>query len=191
MKQHSTTNAGLFLTHLIHTSWVTDLHMSTLAFDIAQFFPSLNHYLLLLILNKAYFDLTISSFFYNYLIYRKTQYIWNNFISPSFRADMSIDQGFALSPILSTLYITLIFEKRSKSLLPNIPIFFHSFIDDGFFISQERSYEKSNVYFFVVMISFSLSLINLYLYLNIANQRFSIFLGLQETSISLLWILVY
>jgi len=35
LKQHSTTNTDLFLTHLIHTSWVTGLHMSTLVFDIA------------------------------------------------------------------------------------------------------------------------------------------------------------
>ena len=136
LKQHSTTNAGLFLTHLIYTGWVTGLYMSTLAFDIAQFFPSLNHHLLSLILNKACFDLTISSFFSNYLIDRKIWYVWNNFISLSFRADMSVSQGSALSPILSTLYITPIFhisEKRSKNLLPNIPISFHSFMYDGLF----------------------------------------------------------
>jgi len=45
--------------------------MSTLAFDIAQFFPSLNHQLLLLILNKAKFNPRISLFFSNYLIDKK------------------------------------------------------------------------------------------------------------------------
>ena len=34
LKQHSTTNAGLFFTHLIHTGQVKSLYMSTLAFDI-------------------------------------------------------------------------------------------------------------------------------------------------------------
>ena len=50
-----------------------------LALNIAQFFPSLNHYLLPLILDKASFDPKVSSFFQNYLVGRKTKYLWNNF----------------------------------------------------------------------------------------------------------------
>jgi len=46
--------------------------MSTLAFDITQFFPSLNYQLLSMILNKAGFDSQISSFFSDYLINRQT-----------------------------------------------------------------------------------------------------------------------
>ena len=42
------------------------------------------------------FDLKISSFSSNYLINRKTQYICNNFISPSFRADIGVDQESTL-----------------------------------------------------------------------------------------------
>lgn len=53
IKQHSTINAGIFLTHLIRAGWVKGLHTSTLAFDIVQFFPSLNHCLLPMILTKA------------------------------------------------------------------------------------------------------------------------------------------
>ena len=45
--------------------------MSTLAFDIAQFFLSLNHYLLLSILNKTGFNFRITTFFSNYLIDKK------------------------------------------------------------------------------------------------------------------------
>ena len=51
--------------------------------------------------------------------------MWNNFISPFFRADVGVGQGFALSSILSTLYITPIFhifEKRSKNHILNIVI---------------------------------------------------------------------
>ena len=50
-------------------------HMSTLAFGIAQFFSSLNHQLLLKILNKASFDSQILCFFSDYLINRQTQYV--------------------------------------------------------------------------------------------------------------------
>jgi len=75
IKQWSTIDTRVFLTHLICMGWVRDLYMSTLAFDVAQFFPSLNYQLLLIILNKASFDSYISFFFSNYLINRQTQYI--------------------------------------------------------------------------------------------------------------------
>ena len=51
------------------------LYTSTLAFDIVQFFPSLNYHLLSIILDKADFDLEISQFFSNFLINKHTQYI--------------------------------------------------------------------------------------------------------------------
>ena len=51
--------------------------MSTFIFDIAQFFPFLNHQLLLKITSKAGFDSQIFYFFSDYLINRQTQYMWN------------------------------------------------------------------------------------------------------------------
>ena len=74
LKQYSITDVNVFLTHLLHLGWIKNSQMSTLAFDIAQFFPSLNQYLLSLILNKAEFNHKISFFFLDYLIGRKTQY---------------------------------------------------------------------------------------------------------------------
>jgi hypothetical protein len=46
IKQQSTEDAGIFLTHLIHAGWTKGLKTSVVAFDIAQFFLSLNHSLL-------------------------------------------------------------------------------------------------------------------------------------------------
>lgn len=43
LKQHLTMDAGIFITYLIHSSWVKNLQMSILALDIIQFFLSLNH----------------------------------------------------------------------------------------------------------------------------------------------------
>jgi len=43
LKFKSTIDVGVALTHIIQTGWVKNLSTSTLAFDIAQFFPSLNH----------------------------------------------------------------------------------------------------------------------------------------------------
>ena len=74
LKFKSTTNAGVALTHIVQLDWVKNKTTSTLAFDIAQFFPSLNHYLLTLILEKANLDSKVVSFFTDYLIGRKTNY---------------------------------------------------------------------------------------------------------------------
>ena len=122
---------------------------SMLAFDITQFFPSLNHHLILLILRKAECDMKISLFFSDYLVDRKTCYSWNGFTLSFFSADIGVGQGSALSSILSTLFIALIFyvfEKRIKNL--NIPISFVLFVDDRLFISQEKSFTNTNANLF-------------------------------------------
>ena len=110
--------------------------MSTLMFNISQFFPSLNYQILTLILKKAGFDNCVINFFANYLIGRKTNYFWNNFTSPMFDVNVGVGQGSALSPILSALYLSpflYIIENHLKNL--KIPISIISFVDDGLFIS--------------------------------------------------------
>ena len=136
LKFKSTTDTGIALTHFIRTGWVKNLSTSTLAFDIAQFFPSLNHHLLSLILDKAGFGLQVAKFFSNYLINRKTSYYWNNFSSHSFDVNVGIGQGSALFPILSALYLSPffhIFEKCIKNL--DLKISTLSFVDDGLLIT--------------------------------------------------------
>ena len=116
-----------------------------MAFNIAQFFPSLNYWLLSLIFDKAGFDLKVSLFFYNYLVRIKTQYFWNNFSSPFFNVDVGVGQGSALSPILSALYIAPIlhiFENCLKVL--NIPVSILLFVDDSLFVAQNKLLTISN-----------------------------------------------
>jgi len=135
LKFKSTNDAGTALIHIIYSGWTKGRTSSTLAFDISQFFPSLNHCLLVLILEKAGLDPKITNFFANYLIQRSTKYLWNELSSPSFEVNIGVGQGSVLSPILSTLYLSLliyIIEKRFKNL--NLPISILSFVDDGFFI---------------------------------------------------------
>jgi len=149
LKQRSTTDASVALTHTIHSGWIKNLITSTLAFDILQFFLFLNHQLLPLILNKTGLDHKVSNFFKNYLVERKTQYCWNNFISPSFNINVGIGQGSVLSPILSALYLSPVFhslEKHLKNL--KIPISLISFVDNGLFVSQNKSILHSNVNLF-------------------------------------------
>jgi len=143
------TDAGIALTHIIQTDWVKNLLTSTLAFNIAQFFPLLNHCLLTLIMKKAGFNNYIISFFANYLIDRKTIYFWNNFISPIFNVNIGVGQGSALSPILSALYLSpfiYILENWLKNL--KIPISIISFVDDSLFISQSNFFDISNSHLF-------------------------------------------
>jgi len=102
-----------------------------------------------LILRKAGCNMKISLFFSDYLVNRKTYYLWNSFTSSFFSVDIGVGQGLALSPILSALFIALIFHifrKRIKNL--NIPVSFLLFIDDGLFISQKKSFANTNANLF-------------------------------------------
>jgi len=145
LKFKSTTDARVALTHIVRSSWAKGKSTSTLALDISQFFPSLNHNLLMSILSNVSLESKVSNFFVNYLVQRKTNYIWNNMQSPYFEVNVSVGQGSALSSILSALYLTLflhILEKCLKNL--KIPISMLSFVDDGLIIAQNKSILSSN-----------------------------------------------
>jgi len=145
LKFKSTIDVGVALTHIICSGWVKNLSTSTLLFDIVQFFPSLNHHLLSCIIKKAGFDNQIVLFFLNYLVDRRTNYFWNNFMSPVFDVNVGVGQNSALSPILSALYLSpliYILENCLKNL--KIPNYIISFVDDGLFISQSKSFDISN-----------------------------------------------
>ena len=109
----------------------------------------LNHCLLSLIIRKVGFDNHIVSFFANYLMGRKTNYFWNNFMSPVFNVNVGVGQGSAFSPIWSVLYLSpfiYVLENHLKNLKISISII--SFVDDGLFISQSNSFDISNSYLF-------------------------------------------
>ena len=136
LKFKSMLDVGVVLTHIIQMSWIKKLTTSILTFDIMQFFLSLNHRLLILIMKKAGFNNCIISFISNYLMERKTNYFWTNFTSPIFNVNVEVGQGSALSPILSALYLfpfIYILENCLKNL--KIPISIISFVNNGLFIS--------------------------------------------------------
>ena len=62
LKFKSMTDTDIALSYIIHLGWVKNLSTNTLVFDIAQFFPSLNHYLLTLILEKQVLTYVLLSF---------------------------------------------------------------------------------------------------------------------------------
>jgi len=94
---------------------------------------------------KVGLDPKVTSFFKDYLVRRKTNYVWNEFSSPMYEVNVRVGQGSALSPILSVLYLSpllYILEKRLKIL--NIPVSLISFVNDGLFISQNKSIDVLN-----------------------------------------------
>ena len=90
LKFKSTSDAGIALTHIIWSGWTKGKTTSTLAFNISQFFPLLNHRLLTLILDKAGLDPKSTAFFANYLVRRKTNYLWNDFSLPLFDVNVRV-----------------------------------------------------------------------------------------------------
>ena len=122
---------------------------STLAFNISQFFLSLNYQLFSLIMDKAEINRKVSTFLKNYLVGRKIKYLWNNFQSPFCNIDVSIGQRLVLSPILSALYLSSIFHILEKCLkILKIPISIISFVDNRLFISQNKYIPHSNMNLF-------------------------------------------
>ena len=149
LKFKFTTDVDVALTHIVWSGWVKNKTTSILVFDIAQFFLSLNHRLLTLILEKAGLKLKVALFFADYLVRRKTNYTWNDISSPSFEVNVGVGQESALSPILSALYLSpflYILEKHQKNL--NIPVSLISFMDDGLIISQNNLIDILNSYLF-------------------------------------------
>ena len=145
LKFKSTTDAGVALTHIVRSRWVKGKSTSTLTFDISQFFPSLNHNLLMIVLSKVGLEPKVSKFFADYLVQRKMNYVWNNLQSPDFEVNVSVKQESALSPILLALYLTpflYILEKCLKIL--KIPSSMLSFVDNGLIIAQNNSIFISN-----------------------------------------------
>ena len=79
--------------------------------------------------------------------------MWNNFVFPFFNIDVGIDQGSALSPILSVLYITSIFhifEKRSKIYFKILLFLFFLLWIMVFSFHRKNLLKKQTLFFFVV-----------------------------------------
>jgi len=147
--QHFTIDMGLYLTHLIQARWLKQYYTSIIASDIAQFFLSLNHDFLSLCLSKASLNTNIIGFFNSYYSDCSTIYSWNNFSSLSFNTNIGVNQGLALSSILSAIYLALIiktFKKRIKNLEIKILTDILSSVNNGLLISQKKSYSLSSFF---------------------------------------------
>ena len=96
IRQCSTTGTGTYFTHIIHAGWTKQCHTSVIAFDIAQFFPSLNHLFISLCLKKIGLNNSVVKFFDNYYSNRSTIYTCYGFTFPLFNSSVGVDQGSSL-----------------------------------------------------------------------------------------------
>ena len=117
--QCSTIDIGLYFTYIIWVGWLKQCYTSIIAFDIAQFFPSLNHDFLSLCLTKAGLNTNVIGFFNSYHFNCSTMYSWNNFSLLSFNTNIGMGQGSALLPILSTIYLAPIINKKLGNKNPD------------------------------------------------------------------------
>ena len=108
------------------------------AFDIAQFFPSLNHAMLLAILRKQGFSSVVTKFFASYLVDRFTAYMWGSLRSGPRQADVGVGQGSALLLVLSALYVAPVMKLYHMNPV-SLKTSLLSFVDDGTVATQYPS----------------------------------------------------
>jgi hypothetical protein len=110
------------------------------AFDLAQFFPSINHNVLLSILDKQGFVPEVVVFFKSYLVDQFICYTWDDDLSLEFPSSIGVGQGSALSPILSALCLApLCFVCRVHVAV------LISYVYDGTIIVQSDMWDKNLV----------------------------------------------
>jgi hypothetical protein len=136
--QRSTEDAGIYLTHLVRAGWAKGLQTSVVAFDIAQFFPLLNHEVLFEVFSRLGFPVVLGPFLCSYLVGQRTTYKWDSFTSDPFAADMGVGQGSAMSPVLSALYLTLIMRRFRTSDISQKVDLIMSYVDDGTIVTQSH-----------------------------------------------------
>jgi Reverse transcriptase (RNA-dependent DNA polymerase) len=140
--QRSTEDAGFYLTHLVQAGWAEGLQTSVVTFDIAQFFPSINHEILLWIIDRSGFPTCVERYFWSYLVGRCTIYKWNTFTSGSYLANKGVGQGSAMSPVLSSLCLVPILKLYSASD-SGCQVNIMSYVDDGTLIAHSPQLEDN------------------------------------------------
>lgn len=146
ISQHATTDVGLVLVDNIAENRDRGLHTLVLALDIAQFFPSIHHGVLRVMLTKLGFNERLVQVISSLLEDRSTTYRWDGISTDThFQCSDGVPQGDPLSPVLSALYLSLIV----KRLFPwNYERWVNSlfFVDDGTIIVSSFSLDD-NIFF--------------------------------------------
>ena len=140
--QRSTEDAGLFLTHLVRAGWAKGQVTAVVAFDIAQFFPSISHPVLLAVMRKMGFPPELVTFFESYLQGRRTRFVWGPEESEWFPSSVGVGQGSAASPILSALMVApVLFLFDEAAVREGIDVTALSYVDDGLLVVQGKDWD--------------------------------------------------
>ena len=140
---HSTIDAGLVLTDFISEHRERGWHTSVCALDIAQFFPSLSHAVMGRILKCLGFSPVLVNLIKSYFSGRVTIYKWDNATSKRYNSSLGTPQGDCLSPILSTLYLSVIIRRVFPETMPPATTRCLFFVDDGMIITASPSLQTN------------------------------------------------
>ena len=135
VRQNSTEDTGIYLTHLVCTGWAKGLKTSVVTFDPAQYFPSLQHGIIITLLKHMGFTAQVCNFFADYLVDHSTRYAWEGKLFPPFETSVGVGQGSALSPILSALYLAPVLWQASLEV-PEAALMLY--VDDSTIIVQSK-----------------------------------------------------
>ncbi|KAF8690259.1 hypothetical protein AX14_003041 [Amanita brunnescens Koide BX004] len=139
IQKHSTIDAGLSLVDFISEHRERGWHTSVCAIDVAQFFPSLSHDVMIKILERLGFSQTLVTLIKSYFTGRVTSYKWDSATSRKYDFSLGTPQGDCLSPILSALYISTAIRRVFPETMPPSTTRCLFFVDDGALITTSPS----------------------------------------------------
>lgn len=146
----STLDASIQVVNRIKHEWANGNVVTLLTFDLAQFFPSINHSVLINTLRAQGFANHFVNFIADYLTDRKTTYRWNNTtLAQIFDSSVGVVQGEVLSPPFANLTIAPILHHlspiRSASCDANCPLEHDHlfFADDGSILVASKSFDTN------------------------------------------------
>lgn len=134
VRAHSMEDAGVLLTHHLRQAKAKGLHLLCLAMDIEFFFPSVNHVVLVAIMQRMGFSEQLCKLIEHYLSDRTTSFCQGCQISEPFDCTIRLGQGSCKSPIFSALVIVSALRALDSIISNNLPDLKHSlliFIDNG------------------------------------------------------------
>ena len=145
IQKRSCIDAGACLAHKVVQARESGLFTSALAVDIAQFFPSIQHHILLTILTYQGFPQFVVQCIENWIKARRTIYAMGAARSDAFQLWIGVPQGDPLSPLLSALYIApTLFKLFAQTFNEATACIFY--VDDGVILHSSPSMQLNMHY---------------------------------------------
>nr|VWO98329.1 Phosducin domain-containing protein [Ganoderma boninense] len=133
--QRSTVDAVTYVTNHIQQAWRKKLVTTMVGFDVAQFFPSINHDLLIAICERRGFAPIFIRWLRAYFLPRSSSFRFGNDFSPPFACpSVGVGQGSSLSPTFSGIAaspLMYILHHHFRSHSEFRHSYFHMYVDDG------------------------------------------------------------